>query len=65
MYGGGRYLEFADKSSPEEKILTFLGPRWGEVLILSKFYLKILRWLPQNTNTSEHPLQYLRPDLQS
>ena len=38
----------------------------GDVLILSEFYIVILKWLHSktHTHTSEHPLPVLRPDFE-
>jgi hypothetical protein len=46
-------------------IQEFLGPGWGEVLILSEFILEYPHVHLQKKHTSEHPLPDLRPDLQS
>jgi hypothetical protein len=44
-------------------IQAFLGPCWGEVLILSEFISEYP--LVQKKHASEHPLQDLKPDLES
>ncbi len=47
-------------------IQAFLGPGWGEVLILSELICKYLHvQLSKKNHTSEHPLQDLRPDVES
>ena len=46
-------------------IQAFLGPGWGEVLILSVFISEYLHVHLQKKHTSEHPLPDLRPDLES
>ena len=46
-------------------IQAFLGPGWGEVLILSEFILQYLHVHLQKKHTLEHPLPDLRPDSES